>query len=513
MSGTHDEISDADETVETSTRGDGRANAGSGGSSPKSVDEELEELRRRVRVFEMENDDLRRIASFYAGRELSSSDLALGVMTAERRAPFAQNPTVGVQGTRTQQKIVRAAMQVFDEADYRTCSVEQISEAAGCSRSSFYQYFSSKDDLFRRVSRELSRSLYVITEGSERITAGPDGRAAIRLWLHRFGELFDEYSPMFHTYDTVAGFDSEVASRGERVMVRQAEMLAGRFSDDAFWDVDRVGVMNRVITTVTRTYRWWNQLGELGQLPFPERERIIHSLADVIHRVAYGHQTELELADPRLSTPAFERPSLAALTELPGDVPGRRLSDSGIQMRERLIEAGRETFVTRGFPGTRVDDVVEAAGSSHGTFYRYFDGKLDLFRTIAFRAGRRLARTVDEIPDLSPPDGAQEQGALLDAWVQDFVSVSLESAPITREWIDAITADSEFKKVSISAVEWHRRRLAAFLAARGFGDVDADALVLVALLLHAVPRLPGETEDTDPTETIRMMLRRGFLGR
>jgi AcrR family transcriptional regulator len=43
--------------------------------------------------------------------------------------------------------------------------------------------------------------------------------------------------------------------------------------------------------------------------------------------------------------------------------------------RERLLRAAREAFGELGFVATRVDDIVERAGVSHGTFYRYFTDK------------------------------------------------------------------------------------------------------------------------------------------
>jgi AcrR family transcriptional regulator len=493
--------------------GDGlmtRTGAATGTTEPETDD--IEELKRRVRVLQMENDVLRRIASFHAGREISPSEVALEMMTAERRAPFAENPTVGERGTKTQQRIVRAAMQVFNEVDYRSCSIEQISEVAGCSRSSFYQYFSSKDDLFRRVARELSRSLYVITEGSERITSGPDGREAIRFWLDRFGALFDEYAPMFDTFDTVAGLDSEVAERGQRVTLRQAEMLAERFSDEAFEGTDRTMALARLVQAIIRAYRSWNQLSEAAETPGIDRERLHESMTNVIHRIAFGVVPEVNLGQEAFTVPAFERPPLADLVRPREPVARQQLSRAGLRTRRRLIEAGREVFMELGFHATRVDDVVLAAGSSHGTFYRYFDGKHDLFRTIAYRSGQRLAQSVEEIPDFETVTESADRSRVLRAWVENHVSISLENAPISQEWIDASAGDPELRAVSMEALEWFRRRLAWFLAPRGFGDVDTDALILVALLLHAVRhRLPAD-KQSETVDMVVMMLQRGFLG-
>ncbi|MGO9902399.1 MAG: TetR/AcrR family transcriptional regulator [Solirubrobacteraceae bacterium] len=50
--------------------------------------------------------------------------------------------------------------------------------------------------------------------------------------------------------------------------------------------------------------------------------------------------------------------------------------------RERLLAAAREAFGKRGFASTRVADIVALAGTSHGTFYTYFDDKRDALLTL-----------------------------------------------------------------------------------------------------------------------------------
>ena len=81
-----------------------------------------------------------------------------------RRAPFSDNPNVGVRGQRTQQRILDAAMRVFAEDGYHTCSIDRIAQEAECSRASFYQYFSSKEDVFLRLTGQVARQLIAATE-------------------------------------------------------------------------------------------------------------------------------------------------------------------------------------------------------------------------------------------------------------------------------------------------------------------------------------------------------------
>jgi len=81
-----------------------------------------------------------------------------------RRAPFSDNPRVGVRGQRTQQRILDAALRVFGEAGYHQCSIDSITKIAGCSRVSFYQYFESKEDVFRHLAVQVARQLNASTD-------------------------------------------------------------------------------------------------------------------------------------------------------------------------------------------------------------------------------------------------------------------------------------------------------------------------------------------------------------
>src|SRR5579885_963192 len=92
-----------------------------------------------------------------------------------RRAPFSDNPQVGARGQQTQQRILDAALRVFGDVGYHQARIEAIAEVAGCSRVSFYQYFSSKEDVFRHLAVTVARQLDASTERLDPVTADADG--------------------------------------------------------------------------------------------------------------------------------------------------------------------------------------------------------------------------------------------------------------------------------------------------------------------------------------------------
>src|ERR1700720_2177211 len=78
------------------------------------------------------------------------------------------------------------------------------------------------------------------------------------------------------------------------------------------------------------------------------------------------------------------RATSARTKEAPGTPPqARELRAQGRKTMRRLLDAGMRVFADRGFHAARVDDIVRAARTSHGTFYLYFTSKDDLFRALA----------------------------------------------------------------------------------------------------------------------------------
>ena len=84
--------------------------------------------------------------------------------------------------------------------------------------------------------------------------------------------------------------------------------------------------------------------------------------------------------------------------------PRRELRSRGQQTLRRLLDAGGAVFADRGFHAARVDDIVKAARTSHGTFYLYFASKEDLFRALAGDVAASMARLARDLPPLTPDE-------------------------------------------------------------------------------------------------------------
>jgi AcrR family transcriptional regulator len=86
---------------------------------------------------------------------------------------------------------------------------------------------------------------------------------------------------------------------------------------------------------------------------------------------------------------------------------GRPLVDD---KRRRILDAALTTFAARGYHGTAVPEVADAAGVGTGTLYRYFENKEALVNEVYRDAKQRLkAALLDDlpVPDLYQLDNAR----------------------------------------------------------------------------------------------------------
>src|SRR3954447_19762589 len=93
----------------------------------------------------------------------------------------------------------------------------------------------------------------------------------------------------------------------------------------------------------------------------------------------------------------------------------RALRAQGKRTMRKLLDAGMKVFDERGYQAARVDDVVKAARTSHGTFYLYFSNKEDLFRVLA----EDCVAAMDRL-ELEPVDPGAAGYDALRQWLAGF---------------------------------------------------------------------------------------------
>ncbi len=173
-------------------------------------------------------------------------------------------------------------------------------------------------------------------------------------------------------------------------------------------------------------------------------------------------------------------PGAGAADPTPATVQGRELRARGRRTMARLLDAGAEVFADRGYHAARVDDVVKAAKTSHGTFYLYFASKEDLFRVLAVDVATEMAALAREFPVIEPgPEGR----AAIRKWLERFQGLYERSGAVIRTWTEAEMSDAEFGRIGADLVMEFTAHLAARIRV-AVADLDAQyaAMAVVALV-------------------------------
>lgn len=161
---------------------------------------------------------------------------------------------------------------------------------------------------------------------------------------------------------------------------------------------------------------------------------------------------------------------------------GRELRARGRRTLSRLLEAGGEVFAERGFHAARVDDIVKAAKTSHGTFYLYFSSKDDLFRALAENAATSMLALARELPDLSADGDGRDA---VRAWLGRFADLYATHGAVIRTWTEAEIVESDIGRIGGDLVAEFSRELAKRVRAAA---PDLDARIAAVALVSMIER-------------------------
>jgi len=409
----------------------------------------------------------------------------------ERRPAFSANREVGPRGTETHARLLRAGLAVLDAAGYHGARVEAIAERAGCSRPTFYQYFADKADFFFHLAAQVDGEIAALTGEFPSIDGGRRSRDELRDWLARLDALRTRHAAVFR-FEALLRSDPRLARGSEERLLRVGRIVASAVEAprDARAPTGVLGAL--VYTTVVQALGWTPR-------PLP-KDRLVEGAADWFHRCFLGPVRGVNTGGPS-RPPSGPGRAAGSSSHRPAPKPPA-LGPKAVRSRARLLEAARDVFGSLGYEGTRVDDVTSAASMSHGTFYRYFSGKEEVFREVATPAVDDVLVLLEELPD--PRGGLHGWSRRL--YQTDSIHRGLFSAWAESEPARAVLEPEIALEIG-AAVE-------AALGHRTFGDREVDALLLLShverapYLARTYPRVP----QPDAVAATGEILERGFFG-
>ena len=181
----------------------------------------------------------------------------------------------------------------------------------------------------------------------------------------------------------------------------------------------------------------------------------------------------------------------------------------------RLLDAAMVAFDRRGYHATRVNDVVEIAKTSHGTFYLYFSNKEDLLRALVTEAATEAQKLYDALSTL-PAQGGAPQWEDVHGWIRAYSELWTKYAPLFRSWTDLATIDSELIDVIRHTFTVMSGALAKQIGPDSSGhiiDPDAAGMATLAMLdrFHYLREFVGQPIDDVALETMTTMVYRALF--
>ncbi|WP_336213832.1 TetR family transcriptional regulator [Nonomuraea sp. LPB2021202275-12-8] len=135
-------------------------------------------------------------------------------------------------------------------------------------------------------------------------------------------------------------------------------------------------------------------------------------------------------------------------------------------VKDELSHVAAQLIARNGYEETTVEQIVEAAGVSRRTFFRYFRSKEDVIVEMITVVGERAIAELATRPAGEPP-GVSVRHAL-DGMVGDYCAFPAKSLALTRMILDTPALRARYLDRQF---EW-RREAAAALARRGDGPAD-----------------------------------------
>lgn len=161
---------------------------------------------------------------------------------------------------------------------------------------------------------------------------------------------------------------------------------------------------------------------------------------------------------------------------------------------ESLVDAGAALFAERGFDATQTPDIAGEAGVSVGTFYRYFDDKLEIFLEVE---RRYLARAYQEVMARLTPDRFVSKVRRI--VIDDALGVLLDhvnrSPALQRVFLEMALRDEKVAALKRTFDDASRKALAALIASicsrEQVADPEATATIVHAAVLECAIVISG----------------------
>ena len=181
----------------------------------------------------------------------------------------------------------------------------------------------------------------------------------------------------------------------------------------------------------------------------------------------------------------------------------------GEQTRDVLLASAQEVFWEKGYLDTRVADIAEHAGVSHGSFYTYFDSKEAVLWAIASDLSERTVRSGRGVR--AETDGDEVRA--IELANRRYLEMYLENRKVMRLMEDVATFNPEMRDArALTRDQFVAGSTRSIRRMQAAGRVDADldpacaATALVAMVSSfAYQMVSAQTAEFDLDVAVRTL--------
>jgi AcrR family transcriptional regulator len=421
---------------------------------------------------------------------------------------------VGERGARTRQRIVEETLRLFESQGFHATSVDSIAKAAGTSRSTLYQYFESKEQIFVELLDECGSALMRVVRRIGPLGPTRLGFDNLHWWLGEWAYVYDKYATMFVQWANVDTPGTSVRPLVTGFTRSYNTRIAKRLESSGVTGLTPVDAAVAMTSIVHR----FNYFRHMSLVPYRfTDDQLLDGLAVFVQLILFP-DTPLEVfglvEQPVRPTrrPEASVPTNAAAAQLPDRLAGLRPRAAATV--RRLLDAGALLFADRGYHSTGVDDVVGAAGFARGTFYKYFDEKLDLLLQLTRECAAEMRTLIDEFTAIDPANAVGP--AQLRTWLTRYLPFHARYLGIMRAWLEGTSRDPQMLAVvKETARNMHLASLEVLARVDRPHPLDPDiAAVIQGGILERMPQAVREHDparpDAEIVELIAALMERGL---
>jgi AcrR family transcriptional regulator len=421
---------------------------------------------------------------------------------------------VGERGARTRQRIVEETLRLFETQGFHATSVEGIAKAAGTSRSTLYQYFESKEQIFVELLDECGSALMRVVRRIGPLGPTRLGFDNLHWWLGEWAYVYDKYATMFVQWASVDTPGTSVRPLVTGFTHSYNTRIAARLESSGITGMTAVDAAVAMTSIVHR----FNYFRHMGLMPHRfTADQLLDGLAVFVQLLLFPDTplevfSVVELPPSASRRPESQVPSNEAFAQLPDRLAGVRPRAAATV--RRLLDASALLFADRGYHGTGVDDVVGEAGFARGTFYKYFDEKLDLLLQLTRECALDMQVLIEEFLLIDPASAAGP--AQLRAWLVRYLPFQTRYLGIMRAWLEGTSRDPQMlAAVRETTRNMHLASLQVLARVDRPHPLDPDiAAVIQGGILERLPQavheFDPERSDADIVELIAAVMERGL---